>query len=133
MKKQNKNIDFLIRRVLTIGLFLFVLCLFKNKDCSSVNSYNQGTTIEYASVNKSVVLVEPFSLPNFENSLVFCDLFAFNNSNKENFKIIYSNNKTNQSFLFCKELFIKIKPQIPNLKLHHIRTSLNTEEISLIS
>ncbi len=134
MISQKEDIIFFVRKAFTFGIFLFILFIFKSTDCTNIDSVYKSDTIEHVSgIDNSAILVEPLSFPKFENSLVSCDLFAFNNSNKDNFKIICSNIKTNHLFRLSKERFIVIKPQIIDLNLYHIRTSLNNEEIPLIS
>lgn len=134
MSRQKENIDFFIKKVFTIGLFLSILFVFKSIDHTNLNSFNKSDTIEHVSgIYNSAIIVEPLFFPKFDNSLVFCDLFTFNNSNKVNFKIICSNIKTNHLFRLNKERFIVIKPQIISFNLYHNRSSLTNEDISLIS
>jgi hypothetical protein len=134
MNRQKEDMDFLIRKIITIGLFLFIFFIFKSTDCSNIESFNKSVAIEHVlTIDNSAILVKPISFPNLQNLLVSCDLFTFNNSNKENFKIICSNIKTNHLLRLCKERFIEIKPQIIDLNSYHIRASLNNEVISLIS
>jgi|GEM_PF-5186486 len=133
MNRQKENIDLLIRKAFTLGLFLFVLLVFKSTDSSVVESFNKSCTIENAfEIDKSTILVEPLSFPSFDNSLVSCELFSFNNSNNENFKIICSNNKINHLLLLSKKRFIDIKTLL-FLYPHQVRVSLNSDEIPLIS
>ena len=132
MRKQNENIDLLLRKVFTIALFLFVFFVFKSNGCKAVNSNNHPVAIEQvAGINNSAVLVEPLYFSNFDNSLFSCDLPAFDNNG--NIKVICLNNKTNHLLLFSKERFIEIKAQITDLNPHHIRASLTNEEDSQIS
>jgi len=134
MSKQKENIDFFVKEVFTICLFLFTLFIFKSSDYTNSNSFNKSFTIEHVSaIDNSAILIEPLSFPKFENSLVSCDLFTFHNSNKDNFKIIYSNINTNHLFRLSKERFTIIKPQIIDFNLYHIRTSLTNEDNPLIS
>jgi hypothetical protein len=134
MNRQKENIDLLIRKVFLIGLFLFALLLFKNTNSSVVESFNKSCTIETAfETDNSAILVEPVSFPSFDNSLVSCELFAFNNSNNENYKIICSNNKINHFLLLSNKQFLDIKTHLFYPYHHQVRASLNSEEIPSIS
>jgi hypothetical protein len=147
MKRQKENIDLLIEKVAVICLFLLILFAFKSTDCPNRDSFSKSayhtfnripihvtSTIEQISeVNKLAILVEPISFSAFDNGLAPIEFVTFNICDKENFKIINSNNKVNQLLKNCKEQFIVIKPRIIDLDSFHIRTALNNEEISSIS
>jgi hypothetical protein len=134
MRRQNENIDFSIRTILSAGLFLIVLFIFSNKDCNTVSSDNSSAATEQVSAaDNPVLLNEPLAFPRYKDSLVSCDLFNFNNSGKRTNVITCSNNKTDHLFLLCKERFKEIKPQITNHNPTHIRTSLINENIPVVS
>jgi len=134
MNRQKENIDLLIRKVFTLGLFLFVLLVFKSTDSSVNESFNKSGAIENPfKIDNSAILIEPLSFPSIDNSLVSCELLTFNNSNNENYKIICSNNKINHLLLFSIQRFLDIKTHLFNLYPHQVRASLNSEEFPLIS
>jgi len=134
MDRQKENIDLLIRKAFTLGFFLFVLLVFKSSDCSVVDSFNRSVTIEKASeIDYSALLVEPLAFTCFDNSLVSCEIFTFNNGNSKNYKIICSNNKMNLLLLLSKKRFIDIKTHLFDINSRQVRASLNSEKIPLIS
>jgi len=137
MNRQKENNISLIERFMMIGLFLFIIFLLRSSDCTNKDSfyygttYRQGATIEHI-IAKSPILVSILP-PDFNSPIVACEIFTFNACNKNNFNIICSNNKVNQLLKNCQERFLVIKPQVLDFDSYHIRTSLNNEEISLIS
>lgn len=134
MDKQKENMDSFIRKVFVIGFFLFFLFVFKSTGYSDSNSLNNSITIENAiEINNVAILVEPVSFPDFDNSLVFCDLVAINIYNSDNYKIICSNNKANHLIKLCKKRFKDIKIYNFDPDQHQARSSLNNKEIPLIS
>jgi len=144
MNRQKENIDLLIGKVAVICFFLLIFFAFKGTDCPNRDSFTKSayqtfyripihvtSTIEQNwEVNKLAILVEPIYFSAFYDALITLE---FNACNKSNFRIICSNNKVNQLLKNCKEQFIVIKAQIIDFNSFHIRTSLNNEEISLIS
>ncbi len=135
MISQKENINLLIGKVGMICLFLFIV-FFKNSDYSERYFFRQSTPIPIVNVidiDHSVVFVAPTSFPNFYSSFVACEILSLNVCTEKLCAIINSNNKANQLLKECKEQFIIIKPQIIDLDLFHIRTSLNKEEVSSIS
>ena len=133
MKTQNENINFLLSKVFTIGLFVFVLFLFKSNNCNPANSTHEPVTIAHIlALDNSSVLVEPLSFQHIENSIVSCDLFKFNTISRENFQIICSH-KTNQLIQLSTERYLEFKSLNIYLNPPHIRASLNAGEIPLIS
>jgi hypothetical protein len=135
MNRQKENNISLIERFMMIGLFLFIIFLLRSTDCTDKDSfyyttYRQGAAIEHI-IAKSPSLVS--ILPDFNSPIVACEIFTFNACNKNNFNIICSNNKVNQLLKNCQKRFLVIKPQVLDFDSYHNRTSLNNEEISLIS
>ncbi len=134
MNRPIENIDLLIRRVFAIGLFLFVLLIFKSTHSSVDESYNESGITEVAFENdNSAILVESFSFPAIDNLLASYELHSFNNNNNGIYKIICSNNKIKQLLLISNQRFLNIKPHLFIPYPHHVRTSLNGEDIPLIS
>lgn len=133
MNRQKENIDLLIRNVFILGLFLFVLLVFKSTDSSVTESFNKSCTIEISEIDNSAILVEPLFFPSIDNSIVSCELLTFNNSNNENYEIICSNNKINHLLLFSNQRFLDIKTHLFNLYPHQVRASLISEEFPVIS
>ena len=155
MNRQKENIDLLIGKVSIVFLFL-ILFILKTTDCFGGDSFNKSGAIEQIGVvikfpvpNKTIFSVpfnntsEQLCKVNNTASLVesvfvptLCDAvttFKFKAYDKENDKIINSNNKVCQLFRECKVQFIVIKPKIIDRVLLYCRTSLNDEEFSSIS
>ena len=140
MNRKEENINLLIGKVLMICLFVLIIFAFKSTDYSDKYSFCRNGRIinvidvdKSANLDKSAILVSQISSKDFNGSIVACKIFAFNICNKNNFLIICSNNKVNQLLKNCQERFLVIKPQVLDFDSYHIRTSLNNEEISLIS
>ena len=134
MRRQSENIDSLIRALFTIGLFIIVHFAFRSLDCTSYNSYNQGTATEQVSgTGNPGIPAQPISFRGLEKSLVTFAIFTHNSADKENSRIFCSDNRTNNLLLLCKERFKEIKPQIIDHHPHLIRASLNNAEVPLIS
>jgi hypothetical protein len=134
MRRQSENIDSLIRALFTIGLFIIVHFAFRSPDCTSSNSSNQGAANEQVSGTGNLgIPAQPISFRGLENSLVTFDTLTYNSDDQENFRIICSDNRTNNLLLLCKERFKEIKPQIIDHHPHLIRASLNNGEVPLIS
>ena len=155
MNRQKENIGLLIGKVAIVCLFLF-LFVFKPTDCPSRRSLSKIGTVEQIEVvnklpllnklvffqsfnntfdqlyevNNTALPSEPFFVPALYDA---CIIFRFNGCDKENYKIINSNNKICQLLKECVEQFNVIKPQIIDLDSFHILTSLNSEELALIS
>jgi hypothetical protein len=136
MDKQKENINSLMRRLLMVGLFMFITFAFKTTDCSAKDSFCSNTHIVHfhdfgktTIQNNSAILASSVSFPN----IAACELFTLKICSKISFKVIYSNIEANQLLKDCKKQFLEIKPHITDLSLFRIRTSLNTDEISSIS
>jgi hypothetical protein len=134
MHGHNQNIDSLFRKVFAIGLFLFLLTIFKSNDCFSDGQFNTSAAIENASgADFSAILTTPVSCPSYNYSLASCHLVTLNNGNPDSFRILVSNTRTDHLLLLGKERYLKIKPQIMACRTHCIRATLHGGEIPLIS
>jgi len=147
MNKQKENIGLFIGKGAVICFFLVILFAFKSTASPCRDSFNQSayqtfyslpihvnSPIEQLSeVHDVAILVEPISFSAFDNGLAPVEFITFHIGGKESAKIMNSNYKVNQRLKDCKEQFIVMKPRMIDLEYFHIRTSLNNEEISLIS
>jgi hypothetical protein len=140
MNRKNENSNLLKEKVLMIGLFLIIIFAFKSTAYAGKNSLCQRTPIAYnldvdksAIFGKAAILVSQISSKDFNSTVVACEIFTLNLHNKNNFLVVFSNNKVNQSLKNCKEQFLEIKPRISDSEPYHVRTSINTEEIPSIS
>jgi hypothetical protein len=108
--------------------------VFKNADSRNDDSvYKTGIIEHVLEFGNTAVIADPITFKCIDNTLVKCEIPSFSSSNSDRLQIIYSNSEENNMFRICKERFIKIKPQVLDINLYHIRTSLNNEGILLIS
>ncbi len=134
MNRQKENIDFLMRRVLLIFFFLFILFTFKNTDCRKGDSFNSFVSFETViEIDNSAIPVESISHPDFNNSLVSCELFSSGTSDNNRFRIICSSIKMNLLFRIGTERFLSIKPRLIDVNTCLFLTSSNDGDIPLIS
>lgn len=136
MNRQKENSISLTERAIMIGLFLFVVFLFKNTDCTQKYFFSQShpVSIEHVfDVDHSVILAKSTFFPDINNSFVACKIPAFNACDKINFKMICSNCIVDQLFKNCREQFVVIKPRIFYMDSYYIRVPLHGDEIPSIS
>jgi type IV secretory pathway TrbL component len=140
MNIREENNNYLVERVALIILFLFIIFAFKSIENSTKDSFYQNAPFTHvinvekpANIDKSAIIVSQISLENFYISVVSSEIFTYNFYYRNNLLVIFSNNVTKQLLNNCKERFLEIKPQFAYIDLFHSRTSLNSEEISLVS
>jgi hypothetical protein len=133
MNTQKENTRSLIARVITIGLFLFIIFLSKSSDCINTGFYKHPVVIVYVSDIDNKATPGPLVYPqNLNHSIVSCEISTLNTCNNNNFRIISSNHKVGQLLKKCREQFIKIKPLIFDFDSYHL-SSLPNDEIPQIS
>jgi hypothetical protein len=134
MHSQTENRDLILRNVRLIILVLFILFVFKNASSGHDEPVNKiAATEQISNVNSAAVPVFPVTFRSPDNKLVTCDIWSFGACSDKKLRIISSNSAENSLLRNCRERFIEIKPQILTINFHHIRTSLDDEEIVLIS
>ena len=129
MNKENKNTDFWIGRIVILFFFLFILAFSE----SNSNSHSDTCTVSIVQVENenSAILIKPFDIPEYDISLVNCELSNINIWDSES-GIRISDNNTNHEFKSKESRFLKFKPKLVRQYLTHFMTSPG-EDPALIS
>lgn len=132
---RKENIDLLIRRAFSLGLFLFALLVFKSTDSAVNGAFDKSGTIEIAlEKDNSAILVESLSItPGYDNAIVWCKLSTVNKSSVPNYRMICANNVVYHLLQLSDHRFWEVKTYTINQYPHGVRTSLDSGEVPLIS
>lgn len=130
MKKESENIDFWIGRIIILFFFFFLMS-FSNRDSNSQIDNSTLLIEQFADIHNSAILIEPVSFPNYDISLVDCELYD-KEINDINFGLWISNNTINQQFKSEELRFFTFKPRLIKLRLITLKASSN-EDYLLIS
>lgn len=131
---QKEHIDSMIRRIIFLGIFFLALVAFKGNSNRSIGLFGHTTTIEYTlKANQSATFSAPVDFQSTDNSLSTCNVLPSRTFDSNNLGLLSSNSSTNNLLQAYGERFLRIKPQLLQAKLLHIRASLNCDDFALIS
>jgi hypothetical protein len=134
MSRREEHIDSMIRRLIFVSLFLLTIVAFKGYHSKSRGLFQSTATIEYTlTANHSATISAPADFQSTDNSLSTCKVLPSRTFENNNLGLLSSNHTANNLLLAYSERFIKIKPQLLQVKLFHIRASLNCDDATLIS
>jgi len=132
MNSRNKNIEFLLEKLIVAGFLLFIVFVFKNSGNYTFETFKTGVSIEQTlEINQNAIPVDIFSVDfttDFQNS-VFCNL----SYSDKKFNLNNLNDHTNLLYRISKDKFNFFKPQITYFQSNFIRSALNSDDPSLLS
>lgn len=130
MNKESENIEFWIGRII-IMFFFFFLISFSNIDSTTQIDNCISSIEQVADIHNSVILIEPVGIPNYDISLLDCELCLIKISDI-NFDRWISNNTINHQFK-CEEFnYFNIKSKLLRLCLPSLKI-FSDEDYLLIS
>ena len=137
MNRQKENRYSWIGTIAMIGLFLCVICFFGNADSSTHITCKQHMPIQVehvVDVDHSAILVSSSASFNVYPSGIACNV-SFNDkvSHTINLAVLSSTNKINQLLKNSRKQFVAIKSTLIDIDSFHVRTSLDSGEVLLIS
>ncbi|MGE0076436.1 MAG: hypothetical protein AB7S48_01100 [Bacteroidales bacterium] len=133
MSRQEDHIDSIIRRIIFLSLFLLTLLAYKG-NYEKYGLFGHSDSIEYTlKANHSATFSFPADFHSPDNSLFSCSLFPSRNFDSINAGLLSVNCSINSLLQTHRERFLRIKPQLLQSELFHIRASLNCDGIALIS